>query len=241
MNFDLTDEQRAIRDMVRKFAQAEVAPLARHTDEQSEFPAALFAQMAGLGLLGLPVPETYGGVGADTISYALAVEELAAACGSTGLTYAAHTSLACMPLLWFGSESQKRRYLTHLAQGQGLGAFALSEPQSGSDAAGLRTTATREGDSWVLQGQKMWITSGSLADVLIVAAVTDATKGAHGISNFIVEKGMAGFTPGKDEAKMGLRGSLTSQLFFDHCRVPAENLLGTLNQGFVQFMKTLDG
>lgn len=241
MNFDLNSEQRAIQDMVRKFAKEKVAPLAHHTDETGEFPAQNFKAMAELGLLGLPVPEEYGGVGADTISYVIATEELAAACGSTGLSYAAHTSLACMPLLWFGNEAQKQRYLTPLAQGKGLGAFGLTEPQSGSDAAGLRTTATRDGASWLLNGQKMWITSGSLADVVLVAGVTDSAQGAHGISNFIVEKGTPGFTPGKDEPKMGMKGSITSQLFFDNCRVPAENLLGEVNQGFVQFMRTLDG
>ena len=241
MNFELTEEQRMIRDSVRRFAQQTVAPLAHQTDESGEFPASHFQQMGELGLLGLPVPEEYGGVGADTISYALAVEELAAACGSTALTYAAHTSLACMPLVWFGSDVQKARYLTHLASGKGLGAFGLTEPQSGSDAAGLRTTATRDGDQWVLNGQKMWITSGAIADVVLVAAVTDASRGAHGISNFIVEKGTPGFTPGKNEPKMGLKGSITSQLFFEDCRIPAENLLGEVNGGFRQFMKTLDG
>lgn len=241
MDLALNDEQRAIRDMTRRFAQERVAPLAHETDETGTFPADNFKQMAELGLLGLPVPEEYGGVGADTISYALAVEELSAACGSTGLSYAAHTSLACMPLLWYGNEDQKQKYLTHLAQGKGLGAFGLTEPQSGSDAAGLRTTAVRDGDSWVLNGQKMWITSGSIADVVIVAAVTDPERGAQGISNFIVEKGTPGFIPGKDEPKMGLKGSITSQLFFEDCRIPAENLLGEINDGFVQFMKTLDG
>lgn len=241
MDFGLNDEQRAIRDLVRKFAQEKVAPLAQHVDETAEFPAQTFQQMAALGLLGLPVPEVYGGVGADTISYVVAVEELSAACGSTGLSYAAHTSLACMPLLWFGNEAQKQRYLTHLAQGKGLGAFGLTEPQSGSDAAGLLTTAKRDGDSWVLNGQKMWITSGALADVILVAAVTEPGKGTRGISNFIVEKGTPGFTPGKNEPKMGLKGSVTSQLFFDNCRIPAENLLGEVNQGFIQFMRTLDG
>jgi butyryl-CoA dehydrogenase len=241
LDFELNDEQRAIRDSVRRFAQESVAPLAHEIDEESRFPAEIFEQMGQLGLLGLPVPEKYGGVGADTLSYALAVEELSAACGSTGLTYAAHTSLACMPLLWFGTEAQKEKYLVPLAQGEGLGAFGLTEPQSGSDAAGLRTTAVQDGDTWVLNGQKMWITSGSIADVVIVAAVTDAAQGARGISNFIVEKGTPGFTPGKDEPKMGLKGSITSQLFFENCRVPADNLLGQPNEGFVQFMKTLDG
>lgn len=241
MDFALNEEQRMIRDTVRRFAQDVVAPLARHTDESGEFPADVFRQMGELGLLGLPVDEAYGGAGADTISYSIAVEELSAACGSTGLSYAAHTSLACMPLLWFGNEAQKERYLRHLATGAGLGAFGLTEPQSGSDAAGLRTRAEQDGDHWVINGQKMWITSGAIADVVLVAAVTDPARGAHGISNFIVEKGTPGFTPGKDEPKMGLKGSITSQLFFENCRVPAANLLGQVNEGFVQFMKTLDG
>lgn len=241
MNFELNEEQRMIRDTVRRFAQEKVAPIAHETDETGVFPAENFKEMGKLGLLGLPVPEEYGGVGADTISYSIAVEELSAACGSTGLAYAAHTSLACMPMLWFGNEEQKQKYLTHMAQGKGLGAFGLTEPQSGSDAAGLRTTAVRDGDEWVINGQKMWITSGSIADVVLVAAVTDPEKGAHGISNFIVEKGTPGFIPGKNEPKMGLKGSITSQLFFEDCRIPAENILGKPNEGFIQFMKTLDG
>lgn len=241
MDFELNEEQRMIRDTVRRFAQEKVAPIAHEVDETGRFPAENFEEMGKLGLLGLPVPEAYGGVGADTISYSIAVEELSAACGSTGLAYAAHTSLACMPMLWFGNEEQKRKYLTHMATGKGLGAFGLTEPQSGSDAAGLRTTAVREGDEWVLNGQKMWITSGSIADVILVAAVTDPEQGAHGISNFIVEKGTPGFVPGKNEPKMGLKGSITSQLFFEDCRIPAENILGKPNEGFIQFMKTLDG
>ncbi len=241
MDFELNEEQRMIRDTVRDFAQKEIAPLARHTDETGEFPWETFKKMAELGLMGLPFPEEYGGAGADTVSYALAVEEIAAACGSTALTYAAHVSLASAPIYMFGTEEQKRKYLVPLAQGEFLGAFALTEPQSGSDAAGLRTTAIRDGDSWVLNGQKMWITNGSIAQVVVVTAVTDPSRGAHGISNFIVEKGTPGFAAGKEEPKMGLKGSVTCQLFFEDCRVPAENLLGQLNEGFIQVMKTLDG
>jgi alkylation response protein AidB-like acyl-CoA dehydrogenase len=216
-------------------------PIARHTDETGEFPWQTFKKLAELGLMGLPFPEQYGGAGGDTVSYALAVEEISAACGSTGLTYAAHVSLGSWPIYAFGSETQKRRYLVPLTRGEGLGAFALTEPQAGSDAAALRTTAVKDGDAWVLNGQKMWITSGSIADVVLVAAVTDPGRGARGISNFIVEKGTRGFIPGKDEPKMGLKGSVTCQLFFEDCRVPAENLLGQPNEGFAQFMKTLDG
>jgi alkylation response protein AidB-like acyl-CoA dehydrogenase/uncharacterized membrane protein required for colicin V production len=241
MDFQLTEEQRLIRDTVREFAQKEIVPIARHTDETGEFPWQTFKKLAELGLMGLPFPEQYGGAGGDTVSYALAVEEISAACGSTGLTYAAHVSLGSWPIYAFGSETQKRRYLVPLTRGEGLGAFALTEPQAGSDAAALRTTAVKDGDAWVLNGQKMWITSGSIADVVLVAAVTDPGRGARGISNFIVEKGTRGFIPGKDESKMGLKGSVTCQLFFEDCRVPAENLLGRPNEGFAQFMKTLDG
>ncbi len=241
MDFELSEEQRMIRDTVREFAQAEVAPRARDVDETGRFPRENFERMAALGLMGLPIPEKYGGAGADTLSYALAVEEISAACGSTGLTYAAHVSLVCSPLYYFGTEAQKQKYLVPLAQGEHFGAFGLTEPQSGSDAAGLRTTAVREGDNWVINGQKMWITSGAIADTLIVAAVTDPERGAHGVSNVIVEKGTPGFTAGKNEPKMGLKGSITSQLFFENCRVPAENILGDPTEGFVQFMKTLDG
>lgn len=241
MDFRLTEEQQMIRDMVRELAQNEIAPRARHVDETGEFPADNFRQMAGLGLMGLPYPEQYGGAGGDTVSYALAVEEISAACGSTGLTYAAHISLACAPLYLFGTEEQKQKYLVPLCKGEIFGAFGLTEPQAGSDAAGLKTTAIQDGDTWVLNGQKMWITSGGIAEVVLVAAVTDAWRGANGISNFIVERGTPGFTSGKNEPKMGLKGSITSQLFFEDCRVPAKNLLGEVNGGFRQFMQTLDG
>lgn len=241
MDFELTKEQRMIRDMVREFAQAEIAPRAHDIDESGKFPYGLFRQMGELGLLGLPFPEKYGGAGADTISYALAVEEVAAASGSVGLTYAAHISLGSAPIYAFGTEEQKEKYLVPLATGEGLGAFALTEPHSGSDAAALKTTAVRDGDEWVLNGQKMWITSGAVARTVIVAAKTDPEAGTHGISNFIVPAGTPGFIVGKDESKMGLRGSVTNQLFFEDCRVPAENLLGQEGEGFKQFMITLDG
>jgi alkylation response protein AidB-like acyl-CoA dehydrogenase len=241
MDFQLTEEQKLIRDTIREFAQKEIVPIARHTDEMGEFPWQTFKKLGELGLMGLPFPEQYGGAGGDTVSYVLAVEEISAACGSTGLTYAAHVSLGSWPIFAFGTEAQKHKYLAPLARGEGLGAFALTEPQAGSDAAGLRTTAVKDGKEWVLNGQKMWITSGSIADVVVVAAVTNPNRRVHGISNFIVEKGTRGFIPGKDEPKMGLKGSITCQLFFEDCRVPAENLLGQPNEGFVQFMKTLDG
>lgn len=172
---------------------------------------------------------------------ALAVEEIAKACGSTGLSYAAHVSLGCAPFYLFGSEAQKQQYLTHLASGKGLGAFGLTEPQAGSDAGATRTTATKDGNSWVLNGAKMWITSGSIADVIVATARTIVDGHDRGISCFIVERGTPGFIPGKDEAKMGLKGSITSQLFFEDCRIPAENVLGEVGRGFRQMLVILDG
>ncbi len=241
MDFELTEEQRMVRDMVREFAQGEVAPRAREIDEKGEFPHDIIRQMGELGLMGLPFPEKYGGAGADTVSYALAVEELSAASGSVGLIYAAHVSLGAAPIYMFGTEEQKQKWLVPLATGEGVGAFALTEPHSGSDAAALKTTAVKEGDEWVLNGQKMWITSGAVARSIVVAAKTDPEAGAHGVSNFIVPADAPGFVVGKNEPKMGLKGSLTNQLFFQDCRIPEENLLGKLNEGFKQFMITLDG
>jgi len=238
MDFELNDEQQMIRKMVREFAEKELAPHAAEVDAKGQFPWEAVHKMGELGLLGLNVPEAYGGVGADMVSYALAIEEIARACGSTALTVAAH-ALCTTPLALFGSEEQKRKYLVPLAQGK-LGAFGLTEPGAGSDAASLKTTATRDGDSWVLNGSKIFITNGGLADVLIIVAVTDKSKGTRGISAFIVEKGTPGFTPGREEEKMGLRGSLTSQLFFENCRVPAVNLLGSEGDGFKYALATLD-
>jgi butyryl-CoA dehydrogenase len=240
MDFALNEEQEMFRRTVREFAEKEVAPRAAETDETGQFPWPIVERMAALGLMGLPIPEEYGGAGADTLSYATAVEEIARACGSTAITLAAHVSLACKPLLMFGSEEQKRRYLVPLAQGKWLGAFGLTEPGAGSDAGACKTTAHLDGDEWVINGQKCFITNGSIADVVIIAAVTDKSAGTRGISNFIVPKGAPGFRPGRDEVKMGLRGSVTSELFFEDCRIPAENILGEPGQGFKQFLTTLD-
>lgn len=241
MNFDLTEEQRMIRDSVREFAQTEIAPRAHEIDEAGEFPHDIFEQMGELGLMGLPFPEEYGGAGADTVTYALAVEEISAASGSIGLAYAAHVSLGCNPIYMFGTEEQKQQYLVPLATGEGLASFGLTEPHSGSDAAALKTTATRDGDAWILNGQKMWITSGGVARTIVVAAKTDPEAGTRGISNFIVPTETPGFVVGKDEPKMGLKGSVTNQLFFEDCQVPSDSLLGEPGEGFKQFMITLDG
>ncbi|MGQ9594064.1 MAG: acyl-CoA dehydrogenase [Anaerolineae bacterium] len=240
MDFALNEEQEMFRRMVREFAEKEVAPRAAETDETGQFPWPIVEKMAALGLMGLPIPEEYGGAGADTLSYAIAVEEIARACGSTAITLAAHVSLACKPLLLFGSEEQKRKYLVPLAQGRWLGAFGLTEPGAGSDAGACKTTAYLDGDEWVINGQKCFITNGSIADVVLIAAVTDKSAGACGISNFIVPKGTPGFRPGRDEVKMGLRGSVTSELFFEDCRIPADHILGEPGQGFKQFLTTLD-
>ena len=241
MDFNLTEEQQMIRKMVHEFAEKEIRPITREIDASGQFPLEVVRKMGGLGLLGLPIPEEYGGSGADTVSYAIAVEEVSRVSGSIGITLAAHTSLGLYPIYRFGSEEQKRKYLPRLALGQGLAAFGLTEPEAGSDASAVKTTAVLDGDHWVINGQKVFITSGSIADVVIIAAITDRAAGTRGISNFLVEKGTPGFRPGRDEEKMGLKASVTSQLFFEDCRVPKANLLGQPGEGYKQFLITLDG
>jgi alkylation response protein AidB-like acyl-CoA dehydrogenase len=241
MHFELNEEQRMVRDMVHDFAQAEIAPRAAQVDKTEEFPADNIRKMAELGLLGLPYPEEYGGGGGDYVSYAIAVEEIARACGSTALIYAAHVSLGCGPICYFGTEAQKQKWLPVLCSGQGLGAFGLTEPEAGSDAGATRTLAVRDGKDYVLNGSKMWITSGAIAEVVTCTAKTDPAAGTRGISCFLVAKGTPGFIPGKNEPKMGLKGSVTSALSLENCRVPAENLLGQEGEGFRQMLITLDG
>ncbi len=241
MDFTLSPEHQLFRDTVREFADKEIAPKAVEIDQTHEFPWDSLKKMAALGLMGVPFPEEYGGAGGDTLMYAMAVEEISRVDGSTGITLAAHTSLGASPFYLFGTPEQKEKYLKPLASGQKLGAFGLSEATAGSDAGGTKTTAVLDGDEWVINGSKNWITSGSIADTLVFTAVTDKTKGAHGISSFIVEKGTPGFEYGKTEKKMGLRASVTSQLFFDNMRIPKENILGQPADGFKQFMQILDG
>ncbi|MBC7263571.1 MAG: acyl-CoA dehydrogenase [Chloroflexi bacterium] len=241
MDFELNEEQRMMRKMVRDFAEKEIRPIAAETDHSGKFPWDIIRKMGQLGLMGLTIPEEYGGAGGDAVSYAIAVEEISRACGSTGITMAAHTSLGLFPIYAFGTEEQKRKYLPRLASGEGLAAFGLTEPEAGSDAGATRTTAVRDGDHWVINGQKIFITSGSIAEVVIVTARTGGEAGTKNISCFIVEKGTPGFRPGRDEEKMGLKGSVTSQLFFEDCRVPASNLLGKEGEGFKQALITLDG
>lgn len=242
MNFDLTKEQKMIKDMVRKFADNEIAPNAEHVDTTGEFPIETFKKMGELGLLGIPFPEKYGGVGADTISYALAVEEVGRACGSTGLSYAAAISLGASPIYYFGTEDQKERFLVPLAAGEALGAFGLTEPSAGSDAAGTRTRAVLEGDIYVINGEKTFITNAQYASTIIVTAVTGKDeRGKNIISALIVPSDTPGLTIRSNYNKMGVRGSNTSEILLDNVQVPKENLLGDPNKGFKQFLYTLDG
>ncbi len=243
MNFKLTEEQSLIRDMVRDFAETEVAPSAQERDEEERFDRALMYDKLGeLGLTGIVFPEEYGGAGADYISYAIAVEELSRVCASTGVTLSAHLSLGANPIFLFGTEEQKQKYLKPLATGEKMGAFGLTEPSAGSDAGGTKTTAVREGDSYILNGTKIFITNGGDAETYVVMARTDKDAKKHrGISAFIVEKGTEGFSFGKKEKKMGIRSSPTMELVFENCKIPAENLLGEEGMGFKVAMKTLDG
>lgn len=243
MNFKLTEEQSLIRDMVREFAVKEIAPSATERDEEERFDRELmFDRLAELGLTGIVFPEEYGGAGADYISYAIAVEELSRICASTGVTLSAHLSLGANPIYLFGTEEQKQKYLVPLATGEKMGAFGLTEPSAGSDAGGTKTTAIREGDSYILNGTKIFITNGGDAETYVVLARTDRDALKHrGISAFIVEKGMKGFSFGKKERKMGIRSSPTLELVFENCPVPEQNLLGQLGEGFTVAMKTLDG
>lgn len=241
MDFELTAEQQLIRDTVRDVALREIAPRARHVDESGEFPAETFQKMGQLGLMGVAVPEAYGGAGADSVSAALAIEEVARACGSTALAYAAHMGLGSAPILLFGDEEQKQRFLKPAAEGRYLAAFGLTEPHAGSDAGATRTTARLDGNEWVINGAKMWITNAPIAGHLIVTAVTDPEKGKHGISSLIVPGNSPGLSFGKHEPKMGLRGSVSTAVMLEQVRVPKENLLGERGRGFLQFLTVLDG
>jgi alkylation response protein AidB-like acyl-CoA dehydrogenase len=242
MDFQLSEEQRAIRDMVHDFAEKEIMPHAAEIDKTDAFPADLFRRMGEQGLMGLPFPEHYGGGGADTVSQALAVEEISWASGSIGLTYAAHLSLGCAPIYMFGTEEQKREWLVPLASGQALGALALTEAKGGSDLAGaVATTATLKGEEWVINGSKMYVTSGAVARSIIALCATDRAKGHRGMSMFLIPRDAPGVVVGKVEEKMGLHGSLTTQVFFEDCRIPKKNLLGKEGEGFKQAMITLDG
>jgi alkylation response protein AidB-like acyl-CoA dehydrogenase len=241
MNFDLTEEQTMIRKLLRDFAEAEVAPGADDRDRKGEFPEGIFDKLAELGIMGLPFPEQYGGGGADTVSFAIAVEELSRVCGSTGITYSAHISLGGAPINLFGTHEQKEKYLTPLCTGEYLGAFGLTEPNAGSDAGGTQTTAVLNGDHWSISGSKCFITNASYAKNLAITAVTDRSKGTNGISAFIVPTDAPGFTVISNYEKMGLHSSNTTELILENVSVSKENLLGEEGNGFKQFLATLDG
>ena len=241
MEFTLTNELLMLRKMYREFAQNEIKPLAQEIDEEERFPSESIPKLARYGFLGIPFPKKYGGQGGTTFAYAMAIEELAKCCATTATIVAAHTSLCCYPIYAYGTEEQKMKYLPDLLSGRKLGAFGLTEPNAGSDASGQQTIAVLEGDHYVLNGTKCFITNATEADTFVVFAMTDRTKGNHGISAFIVEKSFPGFSTGKHEKKMGIRGSSTCDLIFEDCIVPKENLLGKEGKGFKIAMQTLDG
>lgn len=241
MNFGLTREQELVRQMVREFAVKEVKPLAAEIDETERFPMETVEKMAKLNMMGIPFSKEYGGAGGDTLSYIIAVEELSKVCGTTGVILSAHTSLCASLINQFGNPAQREKYLTPLAKGEKIGAFGLTEPGAGTDAAGQQTTAVLDGDNYILNGSKIFITNGGVAETFIVFAMTDKSKGTKGISAFIVEKSFPGFSIGKKEDKLGIRGSSTTELIFENCIVPKENLLGQEGRGFGIAMKTLDG
>jgi len=241
MDFKLSEEHEMLRKMVRDFAENEVAKTAAERDETETFDRSIFDQMAELGLTGIPWPEEYGGIGADYLSYVIAVEELSRVDASIGVTLSAHTSLACWPIYKFGTEEQKQKFLRPMAEGKKIGAYGLTEPGSGSDAGAMRTTAKRDGDHYIINGNKIFITNGGEADIYVVFALTNPELKHKGTTAFIIEKGTPGFSFGKKEKKLGIRSSPTLELIFEDCRVPAENVLGEEGQGFKIAMMTLDG
>lgn len=238
---DYTEEQLMMRDTVREFARNEIEPVAAEFDEKGEFPVENFKKMAELGFLGIPFPEEYGGAGMDTVSLALAIEEVARVCGGTCLSMAAHISLCATPIYLFGTEEQKQKYLSPLAQGACLGSFCLTEPGSGSDAGAAKTTAVLDSDHYILNGSKAFVTNAGFAETFVVFAKTSPGEGTKGMSTFIIERGFEGLTVGKKEDKLGVRASDTRPVSFENCKVPKDNLLGKENDGFKQALITLDG
>lgn len=245
MDFTLSKEHEMARALFKEFAEKEVKPLAQEVDETEVFPRETVEKMAKLGFLGIPVPKEYGGQGCDPLTYAMCVEELSKVCGTTGVIVSAHTSLCCDPIMTYGTEEQKQKYLVPLAKGEKLGAFGLTEPGAGTDAQGQQTKAVLDGEEWVLNGSKCFITNGKEADVYVIFAITGTVEKRgrmqKEISAFIVEKGTPGFTFGTKEKKMGIRGSSTYELIFTDCRIPKENILGQQGKGFGIAMHTLDG
>lgn len=241
MDFTLSKEHKLLQEMYRKFAENEVKPLAEEVDEEERVPYETVEKLKRYGMLGIPFPKEYGGQGGDVLAYVMCVEEMAKVCGTTAVIISAHTSLCATPIYEFGTEEQKQKYLVPLAKGEKIGAFGLTEPGAGTDAAGQQTKAVLEGDHYVLNGSKIFITNAGFADIFIIFAMTDKSKGTRGISAFIVEKDFPGFSVGKHEKKMGIKGSSTCELIMENCIVPKENLLGQEGKGFGIAMKTLDG
>jgi butyryl-CoA dehydrogenase len=241
MDFKLTEEQELLRKSVREFAEQYLEPIAGELDEEGRYPAEIVAKLGEMDWMGIPYPQEYGGAGADYLSYVITVEEISRSCASTGAILSAHTSLACWPIYQHGTEEQKQKYLVPLCKGEKLGAFCLTEPGAGTDAGAGTTTAVLDGNEYVLNGTKTFITNGPVADIFIVFAKTDKTKGTRGISAFIVPKDAPGLKVGKHENKMGIRASQTSEIIFKDCRIPKENLLGEEGKGFRIAMETLDG
>lgn len=241
MNFDLTEEQKMIRDMCRRFAENEIKPVAARLDKKKEHPAELCQKMGELGLMGIAIPDEYGGAAMDYVSYMLAVIEISKACASTGVIMSVNNSLYCFPINTFGSDEQKRNYLTPVASGKAIGCYALTEAGAGSDPASLRTTAELDGDTWVINGEKKFITSGNVADYCVLAAMTDKEKGYKGISSFVVDlKNTPGFSVGRVEDKMGIKASGTAEMVFSDARIPEENIIGEVGAGLRQMLTTLD-
>ncbi len=240
MDFNLSEEQKLFQKTIREFCERELKPIANKIDKEEYFPDDLYKKMGQMGLMGMTVPQEYGGAGIDRVSYMIALEEISRICGSTGLTVEAHNSLGVGHIYEHGTEDQRKKYLPKLCSGGGFAAWALTEPNAGSDAASTQTTAVLKNDEWIINGAKQFITTGDIADVCTVMAMTDKSKGAKGISAFIVEKGTPGFKVGQLEDKLGLRGSRTAQLFFEDCHVPKDNLLGKENFGFIGAMNILD-
>ena len=238
--FSLSDEHKMIRDAARDFAQKEIVPVAAEFDESGEFPYETIKKMGGMGFMGIEVPEQYGGAGMDTLSYVLALEEICKADASHGVIMSVNNSLYCHGIMKFGTEEQKQKFIKPIAAGQSIGAYSLTEPQSGSDAGTMKSRARRDGDSYVLNGRKSWVTSGPVADCFVVFMMTDPAKHQNGISAFLVEGNTPGLTRGKKEPKLGIRASATSELIFENCRVPAANRLGAEGEGFKIAMTVLD-
>ena len=240
MEFSYSREQQMVKKMLKGFAENEIAPISAEIDEKAEYPYETIAKLAELGVMGMPFPESYGGAGTDYLTYIMAVEEISKVDAAHGVIVQTHNALCCWPIFTYGTEEQKQKYLPNLLSGKHLGAFGLTEPNAGTDAAGTQTKARLDGDQWVLDGSKIFISGGGIADVYIIMAMTDKSKGTKGISAFIVEKGTPGFTAPKHENKMGIRGSIAAELVFEECIIPKENLLGQEGKGFKVAMSSLD-